>query len=65
MKFSLATVLFGVAVMVMAMFMIVRKSWAGLLMVLGLAVAYFVLTVVGEAMKVFYGKDVQGRDRHP
>jgi hypothetical protein len=64
-KFSLATVLFGVAVMVMAMFMIVRKSWAGLLMVLGLAVAYFVLTVVGEAMKVFYGKDVQGRDRHP
>lgn len=65
MKASLATILFGVAVMVMAMFMIVRKSWAGLLLVLGLAAAYFVLTVVGEAIKVFYGKDVQGRDRHP
>jgi hypothetical protein len=63
-KLSLATVLFGVAVMVMAMFMIIRKSWLGLVMVLGLALAYFLLTVVGEAIKVFYGKDVQGRDRH-
>ncbi len=64
MKFSLATILFGVAVMVMSMVMIVRKSFFGLLILLGLALVYFVLTIVSEALKI-HGKNVQGRNRHP
>ena len=64
MKFSLATILFGVAVMVMSMFMIIRKSFFGLLILLGLALVYFVLTIVSEAFKI-HGKNVQGRNRHP
>ena len=64
MKLSLGTILFSIALLAMAMLMIVRKSFFGLLIVLGMAVLYFVLTVVGEALKL-HGKKVQGRDRHP
>lgn len=64
MKWSLATVLFGAAVLVLAGLMILRKSYFGLLIVLGLSVAYFVLTVVSEAFKI-YGKKVPGRNRNP
>ena len=64
MKFSLATTLFGVAVMIVSMFMIIRKSFFGLLVLLGLALVYFVLTIVSEAFKI-HGKNVQSRNRHP
>jgi hypothetical protein len=63
-KWSLATVLFAVAALVLAGLMIVRKSFFGLLIILGLTALYFVLTVVSEAFKI-YGKKVPGRDRHP
>lgn len=64
MKLSLGTILFGVGILAVAMLMIVRKSFFGLLIVLGMAVLYFVLTVVSEAIKI-HGEKVQGRDRHP
>ncbi len=64
MKYSIGTILFGIGILVAAMLMIVRKSYFGLLIVLGMAVLYFVLTVLSEALKI-HGKKVQGRDRHP
>lgn len=64
MKFSLGTILFGVGILAVAMLMIVRKSFFGLLIVLGMAVLYFVLTVVSEAIKI-HGEKVQGRNRNP
>jgi len=64
MKFSIGTILFGIGILAAAMLMIVRKSYFGLLIVLGMAVLYFVLTVLSEALKI-HGKKVQGRDRHP
>jgi hypothetical protein len=63
-KWSLGTVLFAIALLVLASLMIVRKSFFGMLIVLGLAVLYFVLTVVSEAIKI-HGEKVQGRNRHP
>jgi len=64
MKYSIGTILFSIGILVAAMLMIVRKSYFGLLIVLGMAALYFVLTVLSEALKI-HGKKVQGRDRHP
>jgi hypothetical protein len=64
MKWSLATVLFGIAALTVAGLMIVRKSFFGLLIVLGMTVLYFVLTIVSEAIKI-HGEKTEGRNRHP
>ena len=62
MKFSLGTILFGIGILVAAMLMIVRKSFFGLLIVLAMALLYFVLTIVSEALKLKGGK-APGADR--
>lgn len=65
MKKSLLGVLMGIALLIGAMFLVLRKGpfGAGLILV-GLAGLYFVVTALSELVKM-YGKKVQGRDRHP
>lgn len=65
MKKSLAGVLMGIALLVGAMFLVLRKGpfGAGIILV-GIAGLYFLTTLASEIVKL-YGKKVQGRDRHP
>lgn len=60
----LAGILLGVAGLVLAMALILRKGFWGPLILLGLAALYFGVTVVSELVKL-YGQKVRGRDRHP
>jgi hypothetical protein len=62
-KKSLLSVLIGTGVLIATMLLILRKSFWGPLILLGLAALYFLVTVASEAVKI-YGKKVRGRDRH-
>jgi hypothetical protein len=62
---SLAGVLFVVVLALSVAMMVITKAIFGPLLLLAMAALYFVLTVVVEALKLFDGKKVQGRDRHP
>lgn len=62
---SLAGILFVVVLALSVAMMVITKAIFGPLLLLGMAALYFVLTVVVEALKLFDGKKVQGRDRHP
>jgi hypothetical protein len=61
---SLAGILLGIAGLVLLMALILRKGFWGPLILLGLAVLYFGVTVVSELVKL-YGQKIHGRDRHP
>jgi len=60
---SLWTTIFGAALLIGALLLILKKGFWGPLILLVLCALYFVTTVVSEFLKL-HGKKVQGRDRH-
>ena len=61
---SLFSALLGIAGLIALVLLILKKGIWGPLILLALAVLYFVISVLSEAVKL-YGKKIQGRDRHP
>lgn len=61
---SLLAVLGGMAFLAALAALILRKGIWGPLILLGLAVLYFIVTAISELVKTL-GEKVQGRNRHP
>ena len=61
---SLFSALLGIAGLIALVLLILKKGIWGPLILLALAVLYFGISVLSEAVKL-YGKKIQGRDSHP
>jgi hypothetical protein len=63
---SLTSTICAIGVLIGVMLLIVRKGafGAGLVIIILCGLLYLV-TFASEAVKLFHGKKVQGRDRHP
>ncbi len=62
---ALFSILLGIAGLLAVLLLILRKGLWGPLILLGLAALYYAVTFLSEFVKLFHGKKVQGRDRHP